>query len=58
MFVEGELWNNNYENEKGEKKNYTSVCISEIEFLEKKTEDVETDTPPELTEIDDDTLPF
>lgn len=59
IYIEGELWNNNYENEKGEKKNFTNICVDTIEFLEKKSGDVATETPPELTEIeDDDSLPF
>lgn len=58
LSIVGELWNNNYTNEKGEKKNFTNICVNEFEFLEKKSSEVVTDTPPELTEIDDDSLPF
>mgnify|MGYP005814584307 CR=1 FL=1 len=58
--IEGELWTNTYENEKGEKRHSFSICVSEIEFLEKKSNEVQggSNTQPELTEIDDDSLPF
>ena len=55
--ITGELWTNTYENEKGEKKHSTSICVDTIEFLEKKRETIK-DTQPELTEVHDDTLPF
>lgn len=55
--IVGELWTNTYENEKGEKKHSTSICVESIEFLEKKRETIEN-TQPELTEIDDASLPF
>lgn len=58
IYISGELWNNNYETPQGEKRNFTNICVDEFEFLEKKAEDVVTEAPPELTEIDDDTLPF
>lgn len=59
--IVGELWINSYETEKGEKRYSTSICVGEIEFLEKKSNETQgaSENPPELTEIeDDDSLPF
>ncbi len=59
--IEGEIRTGSYENEKGEKRYSFGIQVNEVEFLEKKNGDAQgsSDTPPELTEIeDDDSLPF
>lgn len=60
--IVGTLQNRSYEDKDGIKRNVTDIIASEVEFLTPKQQDGETVTAkrerPELTPIEDDTLPF
>lgn len=60
--IVGTLQNRSYEDKDGIKRNVTDIIASEVEFLTPKQQDGETVTAkrerPELTPIEDNTLPF
>ena len=60
LYVEGELVYDSYTDKQGVKKPITKIILGQVEFLTPKTkvESAEAPTQPELTPIDDDSLPF